>query len=90
MARLSGKSIYTFYNEQIVNERRSDLESWHGFSDDDNDDLFLLSFFKPLLLPLNGLFDSPDEAIRIVNLWAADRGYVMVKGCIVSRKDGSL
>jgi hypothetical protein len=60
MARLSGKSIYTFYNEQIANERRSDPESWHGFSDDDNDDL--------PLPPPNGLFDSPDEAIRTANL----------------------
>jgi hypothetical protein len=90
MARLSGKSIYTFYNEQIANERRSDPESWHGFSDDDNDDLPLSPPLEPLLPPPNGLFDSPDEAIRIANLWAADRGYAMVKGRTVSRKDGSL
>jgi hypothetical protein len=90
MVRLSGKRIYTFYNEQIANERRSDPESWHGFSDDDNDDLPLLSPLKPFLPSPNGLFNSPDEAIRTANLWAADRGYAMVKGRTISRKDGSL
>jgi hypothetical protein len=89
MARLSGKSIYTFYNEQIANELRSDPESWHGFSDDDNDDLPLPPPLEPLLPPPNGLFDSPDEAIRTANLWTADRGYAMVKGRTVKRKDGS-
>jgi hypothetical protein len=90
MVRLSGKRIYTFYNEQIANERRSDPESWYGFSDDDNDDLSLLPFFEPLLPLPNGFFDFPDEAIRTANLWAADRGYVMIKGRIISRKDDSL
>jgi hypothetical protein len=90
MARLSGKSIYTFYNEQIANERRSDLESWHSFSDDDNDDLSFSPSFKPLLPPPNGFFDSPDEIIRTANLWAVDRGYAIVKGRIVKRNDGFL
>jgi hypothetical protein len=68
MARLSDKSIYTFYNEQIANERKNDPESWHGFSDDNNDDLPLPFSLKPLLPLLNGLFNFPDETIRTVNL----------------------
>ena len=69
MARLSGKRIYTFYNEQIADERRSDPESWHGFSDDDNDDLPFLPSLEPLLPPPNGFFDFiDDQAIKCARL----------------------
>jgi hypothetical protein len=69
MARLSGKRIYTFYNEQIADERRSDPESWHSFSNDDNDDLPFLPSLEPLLPPPNGFFDFiDDQAIKRARL----------------------
>jgi hypothetical protein len=68
-------------------------ESWNGFSNnsddssvfiDNSDDSFTSEIF---FLFLNGVFDSFNEVIFVVNRWAEDRDYGIIKDRIKRRDD---
>jgi hypothetical protein len=43
---------------------------------------------QPLAPPPNARYDSPDEALKAINLWAEPRGYAVIKGRSKTRKYG--